>query len=185
MNDDYSFFQRRRKFMKGTGSMVALGSLPAYLSADGNDLSGMVEHSQAGIVLFRIDDMHSLNFAEIMGEAGYQKVALTDDPVRLWRDQLGAAVSQNSGPLVGLTGWADYLMVNGLAAEERRRALLEMQHPVNQHGHPQWASELAAEFLQLPTQSDKSKVKVAMKNMLSRQHAITPGELTLFSWMII
>ena len=44
---------------------------------------------------------------------GYRLVALTGDPVRLWRDGL----AEHRGPVAGLTRWSDYLVLRGLAEE--------------------------------------------------------------------
>lgn len=46
-------------------------------------------------------------------------VALTSDPVRLWRDGLKETV-RGGRALYGLTLWADVLIFQGLAAELRR-----------------------------------------------------------------
>jgi len=186
MNDDYTFYSDRRKILKGTGSLVALGSLPAYLTANGEELKstiGGLQH-QIGAVLYRAEEKSSLAFAETFARAGLETIALTDDLVRQWRDGLGDKIHQTGLPVVGLTHWTDYLMVNGLAAENRKQVLMEMQHPVLQPGKENWPVELAAGFLHLPATEGRKKIQDTVEQYLANQKAIKPGELTLFSWMI-
>ena len=191
MNDDYSFYTSRRHFMTGTGSLVALGSLPGYLTANEEALNSLHESpAQNSIVMYRPENTHSVTFARVLQQAGYESVELKDDPVRQWRDQLSQAVCEDGAALAGLTGWTDYLMLSGLAVEARKHVLLEMQHPVEQAEYPQWPAELALSLLQMPgaDNSDNKKkqdsVQAIMREALSTQRAITPGELTLFSWVI-
>jgi hypothetical protein len=60
---------------------------------------------------------------------GAQHVALTDDPVRLWRGELKALLAHPDTRLVGVTLWADFLIVRGLAAESRRHVQFERLDP--------------------------------------------------------
>ncbi len=186
MNDDYTFYSDRRKILKGTGSLVALGTLPAYLTANGEELKASLSglQNQIGMVLYRADELHSFVFAETLANAGLKTVALTDDLVRQWRDGMGESIRSNNLPVVGLTNWTDYLMLNGMAAEDRKHVLIEMQHPVNQPAKQNWASELALGFLHLPAAGVRQNVQGLVEGFLSEQKTIQPGEATLFSWMI-
>jgi len=56
-------------------------------------------------------------------------IALTEDPVRLWRSDAGELLRRPETRLLGVTGWADYLMVRGLAAESRRHVRSEQHDP--------------------------------------------------------
>ena len=60
MNDEYSFLKGtgRRRFIKGGGSLVALGSLPAYLTAKPERLVQPLAELQQrrGMVLYRDND---------------------------------------------------------------------------------------------------------------------------------
>lgn len=53
-------------------------------------------------------------------------VALSGDPVRLWRDGLKSQVA-SGGALYGLTLWADLLIFQGLATELRRHVRVVRQ----------------------------------------------------------
>lgn len=182
MNDDYTFFTRRRIFLGGTGTLVALGSLPAFLSAEPealhDGLAGLKQ--QAAIVLYREGDNHSVAFAQALAQAGLQALALTDDPVRLWRDCLAA---YSGRPLLGLTHWPDYLVLSGLAAEQRRRVLLEMQHNTVQPGNDRWPAQLASAFLQLPVTTDRQAISELVAGYL-QDNPVDVRKPSLFSWLI-
>lgn len=188
MNDEYSFLKGtgRRRFIKGGGSLVALGSLPAYLTAKPEMLVQPLAELQQrrGIVLYRDNDLHSRSFAENLSATGIHAVALTDDPVRQWRKSLSQMAAEKGMPVMGLSNWADYLMISGLAAEQRKHVMLELQHAVYQ---PQaekesWSCELALEYLQLPEITDKDLMQTHFSKLLDRK--LRPGTQSLFSWFI-
>ncbi|GEM_PF-741077 len=191
MNDDYSFYNSnrhrnsRRQFMKGTGSLVALGSLPAYVRAGPEGLHGHLGGimDRQGIVVFRQDDAHSVAFAGTLEKAGLEAIALTDDPVRQWRDGLGDKVAASAGPVMGLTSWPDYLILNGLAAEHRKLVQLEIQHAVEQTGHHNWSASLAIGYLQLPVKAGRDEVHELAKEFLGEE-TVPVGTPSLFSWLI-
>ena len=188
MNDEYSFLKGtgRRRFIKGGGSLVALGSLPVYLTAKPERLVQPLAELQQrrGIVLYRDNDLHSRSFAETLSATGIHAVALTDDPVRQWRKSLSQMAAEKGMPVMGLSNWADYLMISGLAAEQRKHVMLELQHAVYQ---PQaekesWSCELALEYLQLPKITDKDLMQTHFSKLLDKK--LRPGTQSLFSWFI-
>ena len=185
MNDDYSFFTARRKFVKGTGSLVALGSLPAYLTASTEELNATLNELKQtqGLVLYRESDTHSIAFADMLSRAGLKAVALTDDLVRQWRDGLGNLARKAGVPILGLTNWPDYLIINGLAAEQKKRVQLELQHSVVQSGKENWSASLALDYMHLPLEADKKTIQNLAKEYQG-EHTIKPNTSTLFSWLI-
>jgi hypothetical protein len=73
----------------------------------------------SGILLF---DPNSPKARALAQEVrGQRLVALTGDPVRLWRDSLADA----AGPIGGITNWSDYVILRGLAAEQGLRVRSE------------------------------------------------------------
>lgn len=186
MNDDYSFLKERRAFIKRSSGLVALGSMPAYLTANTENLQSGIEGIQQheGIVLYSEKEMHSVAFADTMAKAGLETVALTDDLVRQWRDGLGNKISQSGAPVIGLSNWPDYLVLSGLAAEARLHVMMEMQHPVEQPGKDNWSARLAVGFLHLPQQAGREKAATLVKEFLADQKQLSPGEKSLFSWII-
>jgi hypothetical protein len=185
MNDDYTFMKDRRRFMKNTGSLAALGSLPAYLTANPAELKSPLNELQQhqGIVLYREALTHSVAFADTLANAGLKAVALSDDLVRQWRGGLGEELSVAGKPVLGLTNWTDYFVISGLAAEQRKHVLLEMQHMEEQPGTANWSANLAAAFLHLPVNADQGSIQALMQDTLSGQ-TIKTGNKTLFSWLI-
>jgi hypothetical protein len=63
--------------------------------------------------------------AQRLREQGARLVTLELDPVRQWRDGLGELFQHADSRLLGVTRWADYLMLRGLAAESRRHVRYE------------------------------------------------------------
>jgi hypothetical protein len=59
---------------------------------------------------------------------GARVIEIGDDPVRLWRSEIGALLAHRDTRLFGVTRWADLLIVRGLAAESRRHVRFERQH---------------------------------------------------------
>ena len=185
MNDDYTFYTNRRRFLKGTGSMVALGSLPAYLTANADDLQASLGelHKHGGIVLYREDEIHSVAFADTLAKAGLESVALTDDLVRQWRDGMGAKAGRAGVPVLGLTSWPDYLLISGMAAEQRKHVQLHMQHAITRPGKPNWSASLALGFMHLPVTADRQTIQSMAATHLA-DDVIKPNTPTLFSWLI-
>ena len=184
MNDEYSFPSARREFIKGTGTLVALGSLPGYLTANTEllktTLSGMQQRQ--ALVIYREEEINSLAFADTLSRAGIKAVALSDDPVRQWRNSLSQLMGNKGLPLMGLSNWPDYLMISGLAAEHRKHVILEIQHVSEQPEKKNWSAELALDYLHLPASLDKESVQRHFSETPTTK--INPGTRTLFSWLI-
>lgn len=194
MNDDYSFYTNnaltsRRRFMQGTSSLMALGSLPGYLSANTNALHDTLGElqQQHGVVFYRPDEAHSVAFADTLSQFGLVTVALTDDPVRQWRGEAGILASKAGNPVLGLTSWMDYLLISGLAAGEspgkRKYVQMELQHAIVQPGNRNWSAHLALAHLQLPKQAGREQMQAHIEAMLENT-AVEPGTPSLFSWML-
>ena len=183
MNDDYSFFSDRRRLLQGTGSLVALGSLPVYLTANAGELQSTLDGLQHrdGVVVFRDDEPHSAAFATTLALAGWQHRPLGDDPVRQWRDAIGNEAGRAGVSLMGLTSWPDYLLLSDLAREQRKQVQLVMQHVVAQPGRENWSATLAMDYLQL--QGETTAIEALADRHLGNQ-SIKPNTPTLFSWLI-
>lgn len=89
----------------------------AAAGVDENELAGSVENL---VVLYDsrlVDEAALTPFAA----RGARCIALTGDPVQLWRSGDAAAVLAAPGSrLLGMSRWADLLIVRGLAAESGR-----------------------------------------------------------------
>lgn len=62
------------------------------------------------------DDLHS----RVVGN-GVRLLQLEADPVRMWRGEHAALLGSASTRLLGITPWIEFVMIQGLAAESRRR----------------------------------------------------------------
>jgi hypothetical protein len=119
---------KRRQFLAGgaaaSGMAVAAGS-----AAAGKVASTLDAASRASVVLHDRRITMDAAIAQRLAGNGVQVIALTDDPVRLWRSEVGALLQQPGTRLFGVTLWADYLIVRGLAAESRRHVRHERHDP--------------------------------------------------------
>jgi len=117
MMDDVLSLQRRGFLQVGAVVLatVAPGRAMAARSAGGS------------VVVYRADDAASVAFAAAMRAQAVPTFALGDDVVRQWRDELQALVVGKGYRMMGRTGYADWFMLRGLAAEHRIFPQLEQQ----------------------------------------------------------
>lgn len=120
---------KRRQFLASSaagGTLAASGIAVAWGRAP---MATLAAASRASVVLH--DQRIALDpaVARRLRANGAQVVSLTEDPVRLWRSEVGAVLRQPGTRLFGVTRWADYLIVRGLAAESRRHVRHERHEP--------------------------------------------------------
>lgn len=108
---------KRREFLQVAGA-AALTSASAMAAPSAEARS---------LVVYRVDDAQSRAFAEAMQVQGMQVVALGNDVVRQWRDELQPLVIEQGYRLLGRTSYADWFLLRGLAAEHRMFPQLEQQ----------------------------------------------------------
>ena len=118
----------RRQFL--AGSAVTVGALGAQrVSAGSARVATLAAASGATVVLHDVKLAMDPGVAARLAANGARVIALTDDPVRMWRGELGAVLRDPSTRLLGVTHWADFLIVRGLAAESRRHVRFEKLEP--------------------------------------------------------
>jgi hypothetical protein len=107
----------RRHFLKGSATL-SLGGATLALAAPH---SGLITAATSGSIVLH-DPRIALNVDTVSGlqANGVRVVTLYEDPVRLWRSEQGAELRNPNTRLLGVTRWADLLIVRGLAAETRR-----------------------------------------------------------------
>jgi hypothetical protein len=117
---------KRRQFLAGGAVLTASGI------GVGGELISAVESGGRGLVVLQ-DGRIQLDPAIVkrLFVSGVEVIPLTEDPVRLWRSDAGELLRRPETRLLGVTGWADYLMVRGLAAESRRHVRSEHHDPAN------------------------------------------------------
>jgi len=117
----------RRGFM--AGASVAGASIAAAASA-GTTASVSIADAAASATVVLHDPQFELpaEVAARLAGNGAKLIALDGDPVRLWRSQVGQVLAHPQTRLLGVTRWADLLIVRGLAAETRRHLRHEQFH---------------------------------------------------------
>jgi hypothetical protein len=117
---------KRRQFLAG-GAVAGATSLAN--AASSTQVATLDAASRASVVLHGRNIPLDPAIAQRLAGNGARVIALTDDPVRLWRSEVGALLQQPDTRLFGVTLWADYLIVRGLAAESRRHVRHESHDP--------------------------------------------------------
>ena len=120
MNDEGPQTADRRQFLLGSAAVTGAG-----LATEPSAAASMLLTERASVVLH--DPRIALDAALVkrFEAAGTRVVALDDDPVRMWRGEIGAMLRDPGTKLLGITRWADLLIVRGLAAETHRHLRYE------------------------------------------------------------
>jgi hypothetical protein len=169
-----AIYKSRREFLAGTALALTSAAVPLpILAANTRKLAG-----RPALVMYQPHDAHATAFTDELAAAGFSTLALTDDPVRQWRDGLGRLVCDENFVLLGLSNWSDYSIMRGLAAEHRRFPLLERQQ--RKLAGTAWARQQARDLLALTEASD---LKKALADMQSQTPARESAP-SLFSWVI-
>ena len=170
-----AIFKSRRDFLAGSTAAVTAASMPLPASA----ASGFRHFAgRPLLVLYQAHDPHASAFAAEFSAAGYATLALTDDPVRQWRDGLSRLVRDEHLLLIGLSNWSDYSMLSGLAAEERRFPLFHRRQ-AKRRGNA-WAREYARTMLAVAGADDAEE---ALRDM-GRMPEPPAAAPSLFSWAL-
>jgi energy-coupling factor transporter ATP-binding protein EcfA2 len=116
---------KRRQFLAGSAVATASG-----IAASAGSISATLDAaSRASVVLHDRRITMDPAITQRLAGNGARVIALTDDPVRMWRSEVGTLLQQPDTRLFGVTLWADYLIVRGLAAESRRHVRHERHDP--------------------------------------------------------
>jgi hypothetical protein len=132
MNKPLDTNTSRRRFLTGVGGVVGAATAtvsPAVVQA-ANEFAAA---ASASVVLHDPRIALPQDLAARLAANGARIIALTDDPVRMWRTEVGALLRRPDTRLFGVTRWADYLIVRGLAAESRRYTRHEQHHAETEH----------------------------------------------------
>jgi hypothetical protein len=164
----------RRQFIAGTGTALALGSMPGL---------GHAAWSQSTLVVYRANEPLARRFAELAAAAGHTTLALSNDPVRQWRDSLGALVTEQQFRLTGLSNWADFTILRGLAAEARRFPQLLTRHDKAQLADQDALARHTRSLLLMAGESDTAVLCAQAEKYVAEQ-ACNPVQPGLFGWII-
>lgn len=134
------------------------------------------------LVLWRPGLGESEAFAQAWSQAGCSTQVLATDVVRQWRDGLSAQFAGGQRLLVGLGSWDDQVLLQGLAAEQRRHPLLVLQHALKAQ-QAGWAEAHAQELQTLLLQVSSAQQHAALQ-ALARRRSLQPDTPSLFSWVL-
>lgn len=168
----------RRQFLAGTGTALALGSL-AGLSSGARGSS----EAQRTLVLYRASEPLAQRFAGLAAACGLPTLALAHDPVRQWRDGLAVLVTEQQFRLTGLSNWADFIILRGLAAEARRFPQLLTRHDKKRIAEPDWLAQHTRSLVLLAAETDAGVLCAQAEKYVAAQHC-DPVQAGLFSWII-
>jgi hypothetical protein len=118
----------RRTFIGRTLLFPALGSTLANFALAESMASAV--QLESAIVLYRADNARCADFAAGLQAEGFSVIALEPDIVRQWRTLLATGTINKNTVLLGMGNWDDYFLVKQLAAEQWRKTLQSMQHPL-------------------------------------------------------
>lgn len=110
----------RREFL--AGSVAATG---AGIAAEPAVAAPLLLSGRASVVLHDPRIALEAGLVQRFVAEGTCVIPLEEDPVRLWRSEVGALLREPGTRLLGITRWADLLIVRGLAAETRRHLRYE------------------------------------------------------------
>lgn len=125
----------RRQFIAGLGGAAGVVAAPVS-SVAAPALDAATVAASASVVLVDPSLPMPAEVAARLQQNGARLIELGDDPVRLWRSEVGAVLAHPETKLFGYTRWADFLIVRGLAAETRRHVRHEQLHEAQ--GHFTW-----------------------------------------------
>ncbi|MES2624488.1 MAG: hypothetical protein V4628_04365 [Pseudomonadota bacterium] len=171
----------RRQFLAASSSALALALVTPSVNAGSRIATPPVAGGNL-LALYRATEYQAQEFAEKFARAGCIVRELSNDPVRQWRDYLGRLMMQNNVVLVGLSNWADYSILRGLAAEERRFPRMLMQHNKDQPVVPNWPSREADTLLQLVGSGTIDSGLIATR--VNNEVITNTARPSLFSWII-
>jgi hypothetical protein len=111
-----------RRAMLAAASAGVAGTIALPVSA-ATSLAGATDatHEAATIIL---QDARLPLPADVQARLrgnGARVITLEGDPVRMWRGELASILDRRETRLLGVTRWTEFLLIQGLAAESRRR----------------------------------------------------------------
>lgn len=124
----------RRGFLVAAGGAAAIATAKAGAAMVATQ--ALTAADSASVVLHDPSLPMPDEVARRLAANGARIIRIDADPVRMWRQELGCVLRDPRTKLFGLTRWADYLIVRGLAAESRRYPRYEQLHA--ESGHFTW-----------------------------------------------
>lgn len=116
----------RRVLLAGSGGamMVAAAGLRAREGGAEGNADELFAAAGSGTTVVLQDRRLVLpeDLRDRLAANGARLLTLDADPVRMWRGEQSALLTNPQTRLLGVTPWIEFVMIQGLAAESRRRA---------------------------------------------------------------
>lgn len=111
----------RRNLIAGSGGamLVAAGGRPDAI--DATVVEQVAREHRASVVLQDRRLVLPADACRRLAASGVRVLELEGDPVRMWRGEHAAVLDDADTRLLGVTPWIEFVMIQGLAAETRRR----------------------------------------------------------------
>lgn len=113
---------RRELLMLSGGAVISASASAAPTSAAAQDVNELLATDTGTTVV--LQDRRLPLPVELQGRLagnGARLLPLDEDPVRMWRGEHAALLDHAGTRLLGVTPWIQFVMIQGLAAESRRR----------------------------------------------------------------
>lgn len=111
----------RRTLIAGSGGAVLMAAGAAADAIDASVVEQVALEHQAAVVLQDRRLVLPQDACERLAARGVQVIDLEGDPVRMWRGEHASLLADAGTRLLGVTPWIEFVMIQGLAAESRRR----------------------------------------------------------------
>jgi hypothetical protein len=111
----------RRALLVGTGAGLAGAMAAGAVAAHATDSLQDDVFAAATIVLQDARLPLPADVRARLDHNGARVITLEADPVRMWRGELAPILDRRDTRMLGVTRWTEFLLIQGLAAESRRR----------------------------------------------------------------
>lgn len=108
----------RRAVLAGAGGVLAGGSIVSQASMQETEVAA---EAVTTVILQHRRLTLPADVQRRLAGNGARVIPLEEDPVRMWRGEHAPLLDRRDTRLLGVTPWAEFLMVRGLAAESGRR----------------------------------------------------------------
>lgn len=113
----------RRRLLAATGSaLVGAAAAQSAKKADMSTVGSPPDLANGSTIV--LQDRRLLLPPDVIGRLSgrdLRLLTLEADPVRMWRGEHAALLTRADTRLLGVTPWIEFVMIQGLAAESRRR----------------------------------------------------------------
>ena len=111
----------RRTLMAGSGGAMLMAAGAAAGAIDASVVEQAALEHQAAVVLQDRRLVLPQDACDRLAARGVRVIDLEVDPVRMWRGKHASVLADAGTRLLGVTPWIEFVMIQGLAAESRRR----------------------------------------------------------------